>query len=65
MIFFVNIIEIFCKYLKKSSILCNRPDFHLRKVFDIYQQKHGHTIEKAISKEFSGDIKKALTNLGK
>jgi len=45
------------------SILCNRPDSHLRNVFDIYQQKHGHTIEKAISKEFSGDIKKALTNL--
>jgi len=45
------------------SILCNRPDSHLRKVFDIYQQKHGHTIEQAISKEFSGDIKKALTNL--
>ncbi|OUM65615.1 hypothetical protein PIROE2DRAFT_20295 [Piromyces sp. E2] len=45
------------------SMLCNRPDAHLRQVFDIYQQKHGHTIEKAISKEFSGDIKKALTNL--
>jgi len=45
------------------SLLCNRPDAHLRQVFDIYQQKHGHTIEKAISKEFSGDIKKALTSL--
>ncbi|ORX83030.1 Annexin [Anaeromyces robustus] len=45
------------------SLLCNRPDDHLRQVFDIYQQKHGHTFEKAISKEFSGDIKKALTNL--
>jgi len=45
------------------SILCNRPDSHLRNVFDIYQQKHGHTFEKAISKEFSGDIKKVLTNL--
>jgi hypothetical protein len=45
------------------SLLCNRPDAHLRQVFDLYQQKHGHTIEKAISKEFSGDIKKALTNL--
>jgi len=45
------------------SMLCNRPDAHLRQVFDIYQQKHGHTIEKAISKEFSGDIKKALTSL--
>jgi len=45
------------------SILCNRPDSHLRNVFNIYQQKHGHTFEKAIEKEFSGDIKKALLNL--
>ena len=48
---------------KKSSLLCNRPDSHLRNVFNIYQQKHSHTIEKAIEKEFSGDIKRALLNL--
>ncbi|ORX42315.1 annexin A4 [Piromyces finnis] len=45
------------------SMLCNRPDSHLRQVFDVYQQKHGHTIEKAIKKEFSGNIENALLNL--
>lgn len=47
------------------SLLCNRPDTHLRQVFAQYQQKYGHSIEKAIRNEFSGDIRKALVNLVK
>jgi len=45
------------------SLLCNRPDSHLRVVFDNYQKRFKHSIEKAIEKEFSGDIKKALLGL--
>jgi len=47
------------------SILCGRPEAHLRQVFAQYQQKYGHTMEKVIKSEFSGDIKKALINLVK
>ncbi|ORX76313.1 Annexin [Anaeromyces robustus] len=47
------------------SLLCNRPDSHLRQVFAQYQQKYGHSVEKAMKSEFSGDIKKALVNLVK
>ncbi|OUM65616.1 hypothetical protein PIROE2DRAFT_7373 [Piromyces sp. E2] len=47
------------------SILCGRPEAHLRQVFAQYQQKYGKTMEKVIKSEFSGDIKKALTNLVK
>jgi len=47
------------------SILCGRPEAHLRQVFAQYQQKHGHTMEKVIKSEFSGDIKRALINLVK
>jgi len=32
-------------------------------VFNLYQQKYSHTIEKAIEKEFSGDVEKALLKL--
>jgi len=35
----------------------------LNNVFNRYQQKYSHTIEKAIEKEFSGDIEKALLKL--
>jgi len=45
------------------SLLCNRPSSHLNNVFNRYQQKYSHTIEKAIEKEFSGDIEKALLKL--
>jgi hypothetical protein len=45
------------------DILCNYPSAHLRQVFDIYEKKYEHSIEKAISKEFSGDVKKTLTYL--
>jgi annexin A7/11 len=47
------------------SILCGRPDVHLRQVFAQYQKKYGHSMEKAIKNEFSGDIKKALINFVK
>jgi len=47
------------------SLLCSRSDTHLRKVFDRYQQKYGHSVEKAVKNEFSGDVKKALVNLVK
>jgi len=47
------------------SILCGRPEAHLRLVFSQYQQKYGHTMERVIKSEFSGDIKKALIHLVK
>ncbi|ORX50716.1 Annexin [Piromyces finnis] len=47
------------------SILCGRPEAHLRQVFAQYQQKYSHSMEKVIKSEFSGDIKKALINLVK
>jgi len=45
------------------NLLCGLPDAHLRQVFDFYEKKYGHSVEKAISKEFSGDIMKTLTSL--
>ena len=46
-------------------ILTNRPDAHLRAVFQQYQQRHGKKFTKVIKKEFSGWIKTALCYLGK
>ncbi|ORX83031.1 Annexin Iv [Anaeromyces robustus] len=45
---------------KFITLLCTLPDNHLRQVFDCYEKKYGHPFEKAISKEFSGQIKTAL-----
>jgi len=45
------------------EILCKRSDNHLRQVFECYNQKYGHPFEKAITKEFSGDIEKVLLKL--
>jgi len=47
------------------SLLCNRPDVHLRQVFDQYQRKYSHSVEKAIKNEFSGDVRRALISLVK
>jgi annexin A7/11 len=47
------------------SILCGRPETHLRQVFEQYQRKYGHSMEKVIKSEFSGDIKRALIGLVK
>lgn len=47
------------------SVLCGRPEAHLRQVFAQYQQRYGHTMERVIKSEFSGDLKKALINLVK
>jgi len=45
------------------TILCHLPDYHLRQVFDYYEKKYDHTVEKAVKKEFSGDIEKNLLKL--
>jgi hypothetical protein len=37
----------------------------LQAVFQLYQQKHGKTIEQVIKSEFGGDLEKALLSLGK
>jgi len=42
------------------TIFTNRSYDHLKLVFDRYQQKYTHSMEKAVNGEFSGDIKKAL-----
>ncbi|KAI3641196.1 hypothetical protein MIR68_000802 [Amoeboaphelidium protococcarum] len=44
-------------------ILATRSYPQLRQVFTTYAAKHGHTMEKAIKKEFSGKIEKALLDL--
>ncbi|KAG0197078.1 hypothetical protein BGX28_009420 [Mortierella sp. GBA30] len=44
-------------------ILTNRPDAHLRAVFQHYQQRYGKKFTKVIKKEFSGWIKTALCYL--
>lgn len=41
-------------------VLCQRNQSQLRLVFDEYQRMTGHSIEKAINKEFSGNSEEAL-----
>ncbi|PSN38541.1 Annexin B11 [Blattella germanica] len=43
-----------------NSILCSRSYPQLRMVFEEYQRLTGHDFEKAVKKEFSGDIEKGL-----
>jgi annexin A7/11 len=43
-----------------NMILCQRNYAQLRLVFDNYEQMCGHGLEKAIEKEFSGDVKEGL-----
>lgn len=43
-----------------NMILCQRNYAQLRIVFDEYQRLTGHDIEKAIKREFSGDIEDGL-----
>jgi hypothetical protein len=45
------------------EILCKRSDNHLRQVFQCYEEKYGHSFEKAISNEFSGNSEKVLLKL--
>jgi len=45
------------------DILTHRSRTHLRQVFKHYEQEHGHTFEKAIRKETSGDFRNALIGL--
>ncbi|OUM62923.1 hypothetical protein PIROE2DRAFT_10672 [Piromyces sp. E2] len=47
------------------TILTNRSYSHLRMVFDKYQQKYTHSMEKVIDSEFSGNIKKTLGGIVK
>ena len=44
-------------------ILCNRPDAHLRSVFQAYQQRYHKKFTKVIKSEFSGWIKTAMCYL--
>lgn len=46
------------------SLLVNRPEYHLRTVFEAYRQKYGKGMEEVIKKEFSGDLEKALLGIG-
>jgi len=45
------------------TLLCHYPDYHLRQVFDFYEKKYNHSVEKAVKSEFSGDIEKNLLKL--
>jgi len=45
------------------EILTRRPKSHLEQVFRHYEQKTGHTFERALKKEFSGDLLAALLPL--
>ena len=45
-------------------ILTNRPDAHLRAVFQQYQTRYHKKFTKVIKKEFSGWIETALCYLG-
>ncbi|RKO97169.1 hypothetical protein CXG81DRAFT_15258 [Caulochytrium protostelioides] len=44
-------------------ILCSRSDRHLQAVFAGYVQRTGHTLEKAIKREFSGDMERVLLGM--
>jgi len=48
-----------------SNIFTSRSYAHLRTVFDQYQQKYSHSMEKVIGSEFSGNIKKTLISIVK
>lgn len=43
-----------------NAILCTRSYPHLRRVLTEYQRISGHTLEKAVRGEFSGDIEAGL-----
>lgn len=43
-----------------NMVLCQRNYAQLRLIFEEYTKMTGHTLEKAIQKEFSGDIKDGL-----
>ncbi|KAG5865472.1 hypothetical protein JTB14_008329 [Gonioctena quinquepunctata] len=46
-----------------NAILCKRSPFHLKSVFDGYEQMVGHPFEKAIENEFSGITRSVLLDL--
>ncbi|XP_050310580.1 annexin B9-like isoform X2 [Anthonomus grandis grandis] len=46
-----------------NMVLCQRNRPQLRRIFHEYEQITGHSIEKAIENEFSGDIKDSLLQL--
>jgi len=47
-----------------NAILCSRSYPQLRQIFIEYQRQTGHDFEKAIQKEFSGDIESGLLAIG-
>jgi len=47
-----------------NAILCSRSYPQLQQVFIEYQRLTGHDFEKAIQKEFSGDIESGLLAIG-
>jgi len=47
-----------------NAILCSRSYPQLRQIFIEYRRQTGHDFEKAIQKEFSGDIESGLLAIG-
>lgn len=48
-----------------NAVLCQRSYAHLQAVMIEYQRITGHSLEKAIKKEFSGDIEEGLLTICK
>lgn len=48
-----------------NAVLCQRSYGHLQAVMIEYQRITGHSLEKAIKKEFSGDIEEGLLTICK
>lgn len=48
-----------------NAILCSRNYAQLQAILNEYQRLTGHSLEKAIKKEFSGDIEDGLIAIGK
>lgn len=47
-----------------NAVLCQRSFAQLQAVMYEYQRITGHSLEKAIRKEFSGDIEEGLCTIG-
>jgi hypothetical protein len=48
-----------------NSIICTRSWAHLRHVMTLYLANYGHSLEKAIASEFSGNAEKVLLGIRK
>jgi annexin A7/11 len=47
-----------------NAILCSRSYPQLQQIFTEYRRLTGHEFEKAVRKEFSGDIESGLLAIG-